>query len=138
MITFNAEEVCLPKNIGKTTEVWIEKCIGEHKLHVGEVAVIFCSDEYLLKINQEYLKHDYYTDVITFDYREHDIISGDIFISVERVEDNATSLNLSMESELHRVLIHGVLHLCGYKDKTDEDKKVMTEQEDRFLAMMGI
>lgn len=99
----------------------------------GEINYIFCDDEYLLKVNREYLKHDYYTDVITFDYVKGKTISGDIFVSLPRIFDNAETLSKDFESEFFRVLAHGVLHLCGYKDKTDEEIAEMRNKEDYYL-----
>ncbi len=99
----------------------------------GEINYIFCDDEYLLKVNREYLKHDYYTDIITFDYVKGKTISGDIFVSLPRIFDNAETLSKDFESEFFRVLAHGVLHLCGYKDKTDEEIAEMRSKEDYYL-----
>ena len=99
----------------------------------GEINYIFCDDEYLLQVNREYLKHDYYTDVITFDYVKGKTISGDIFVSLPRIFDNAQTLSEDFESEFFRVLAHGVLHLCGYKDKTDEEIAEMRSKEDYYL-----
>ena len=99
----------------------------------GEINYIFCNDEYLLQVNREYLKHDYYTDVITFDYVKGKTISGDIFVSLPRIFDNAQTLSKDFESEFFRVLAHGVLHLCGYKDKTDEEIAEMRSKEDYYL-----
>lgn len=99
----------------------------------GEINYIFCDDEYLLKVNREYLKHDYYTDVITFDYVKGKTISGDIFVSLPRIFDNAETLSKDFESEFFRVLAHGVLHLCGYKDKTEEEIAEMRSKEDYYL-----
>lgn len=99
----------------------------------GEINYIFCDDEYLLQVNREYLKHDYYTDVITFDYVKGKTISGDIFVSLPRIFDNAQTLSKDFESEFFRVLAHGVLHLCGYKDKTDEEIAEMRSKEDYYL-----
>lgn len=99
----------------------------------GEINYIFCDDEYLLQVNREYLKHDYYTDVITFDYVKGKTISGDIFVSLPRIFDNAETLSKDFESEFFRVLAHGVLHLCGYKDKTDEEIAEMRSKEDYYL-----
>jgi len=99
----------------------------------GEINYIFCDDEYLLKVNREYLKHDYYTDVITFDYVKGKTISGDIFVSLPRIFDNAQTLSKDFESEFFRVLAHGLLHLCGYKDKTDEEIAEMRSKEDYYL-----
>lgn len=99
----------------------------------GEINYIFCDDEYLLQVNREYLKHDYYTDVITFDYVKGKTISGDIFVSLTRIFDNAQTLSKDFESEFFRVLAHGLLHLCGYKDKTEEEIAEMRSKEDYYL-----
>lgn len=109
---------------------WIKSIILDFEKRVGEINYIFCDDEYLLDINQKYLQHDTYTDIITFDYSENKTISGDIFVSIERVKENATLYSKGFEEELHRVLAHGILHLCGYKDKTEKEAKEMRTQED--------
>jgi probable rRNA maturation factor len=109
-------------------------CVVEGK-SLGDVSLIFCSDEHLLQINKDHLQHDYYTDIITFDYTVEDIISGDLFISVDRVQDNADEFDVLFQDELHRVCVHGLLHLCGYKDKSDEDEKRMREKEDEMLML---
>ena len=96
---------------------------------------IFCTDEYLLKINQRFLKHDYYTDIITFDLSETNKIYGEVYISVDRLKENAAKYNTSSSDELHRLLFHGAIHLCGYKDKTVKEKRVMTEKEDVYLKL---
>ena len=100
---------------------------------LGDISIIFVSDQYLLEINQKYLNHDYFTDIITFDYCEDNVISGDLFISVDRVKENADSFNVDELTEIHRVMIHGVLHLCGYKDKTEEEEKNMRLLENKYL-----
>ena len=100
---------------------------------IGEISIIFVSDSYLLEMNQKYLNHDYYTDIITFDYCEMNIVSGDLFISVDRVQENAESFDVDFLTELQRVMIHGVLHLCGYKDKTEEEERLMRELENKYL-----
>lgn len=100
----------------------------------GDISVIFCSDEYLLEMNKEYLNHDYYTDIITFDYVEGNVISGDLFISVDRVKDNAVQFDSTLLKELYRVVFHGTLHLVGYKDKTEDEKIVMRSKEDFYLS----
>jgi rRNA maturation RNase YbeY len=100
---------------------------------LGDISIIFVSDQYLLEMNQKYLNHDYFTDIITFDYCEHNIISGDLFISVDRVKENADSFNVDELTEIHRVMIHGVLHLCGYKDKTEEEEKNKRLLENKYL-----
>ncbi len=111
----------------------LSKLITEEAKVIGDISIIFVSDEYLLEMNKKYLNHDYYTDIITFDYCEKNVISGDLFISVERVEENADTFNISFISELHRVMIHGVLHLCGYRDKTDEEQVEMRSMENKYL-----
>ncbi len=100
---------------------------------LGDISIIFVSDQYLLEMNQKYLNHDYFTDIITFDYCEDNVISGDLFISVDRVKENADSFNVDVLTEIHRVMIHGVLHLCGYKDKTEEEEKNMRLLENKYL-----
>lgn len=113
---------------------WLsDTCIAEGKT-LEEVNFIFCSDEYLLKMNIEYLQHDYYTDIISFDYCEDDLIFGDLFISKDRVLENSFSNNVSFENELSRVMVHGVLHLCGYKDKTEDESFLMRAKEDFYLS----
>lgn len=101
---------------------------------LGDLSIILCSDNYLLKINKQYLKHDYYTDIITFDYVEDNRISGDLFISIERIKENSVEYNTTLIKELYRVMFHGVLHLIGYNDKNAEEKKVMREKEDFYLS----
>jgi len=116
---------------------WIIGSIKAEGSYVGELNFIFCSDEYLLKINQEYLNHDTYTDIITFDNsNEEEEISGDIFISIERVADNASKFKIDQQTELHRVIIHGVLHLLGFLDKTIADKTLMTSKENQYLSII--
>lgn len=115
-------------------KTWMENIITSEGKKIGDINYIFCDDEYLLKINQEYLQHDYYTDIITFDYVKGRTISGDIFVSVTRVKDNATTLSRNFESEFHRVLAHGILHLCGYKDKSEEEIKEMRAKEEEYIA----
>jgi rRNA maturation RNase YbeY len=114
---------------------WLTKSIRAEKHSPGEISFVFCSDKYLLKINRTYLKHDYYTDIITFDYCENKTVSGDIFISIDRVKDNAHHYKVSFENELYRVMIHGVLHLCGYGDKSTAAAKRMRQKEDYYLSL---
>ena len=116
---------------------WISKvCLSENH-QLGDISIIFCSDEYLLDMNRTHLDHDYYTDIITFDYTDNQIVSGDLFISVDRVRENASDFNVSFQHELHRVMIHGVLHLCGYKDKSDDEEKLMRSKENNALSMIS-
>ena len=115
---------------------WIQNVVEEHEGLLGEIFIQFVSDEHLLEINRESLDHDYYTDIITFDYVAGELISGDLFISVDRVGENAAKIGASFDYELHRVIIHGVLHLIGYADKTEEDSADMREAEDDCLKML--
>lgn len=110
----------------------VSVCQAEDKT-VGDVSVVFMSDEALLKVNQEFLRHDYYTDIITFDYCDDKLVSGDLFVSVDRVKDNSASLDVGFDEELNRVLVHGLLHLCGYGDKLTGEEKQMREKEDFYL-----
>jgi rRNA maturation RNase YbeY len=115
---------------------WIKQAIKKEKYKLGELSYNFCSDEYLLQINIEHLNHDFYTDIITFELNEDKTIIGDIYISIDRVKDNAKQNNKSFTNELMRVLIHGVLHLCSYKDKTKKDAANMREKEDYYLSLL--
>ena len=117
---------------------WITRIIISEDSVVGNINFIFCEDNYLLKINQKYLKHDTFTDIITFDYTEDGLIHGDIFISVERVKDNAEGYNISFKDELQRVMVHGLLHLLGYNDKSEEDIKRMREKEEEKIKMFHV
>ena len=114
---------------------WIKEVANLHNKVIGEIDYVFCSDEFLLKINQEYLSHDTYTDIITFDYSMADELAGEIYISTDRVSDNAEHYGVSMTEELHRVMIHGILHLSGYGDKSKEEKQNMRDLENKALAM---
>jgi rRNA maturation RNase YbeY len=123
-------------NLQNSEEVasWISAIISNENFEEGEVSYIFCDDEYLHKLNLEFLNHDTLTDIISFDNSLGNQINGDIFISVERVKENTNSFNTSFENELHRVIIHGVLHYCGYKDKTKKDADLMRTKEDAALS----
>lgn len=112
---------------------WLEQIILTENKKTGDINYIFADDAYILKINQDYLKHDYYTDIITFDYVKGKTISGDIFVSLPRISDNAKMLNKDLEREFLRVLAHGILHLCGYKDKSEEEISAMRDKEDFYL-----
>ncbi len=111
----------------------VKRLISNELKNFNEITVVFCSDDYLLKMNEQYLNHDYYTDIITFDYTENSVIAGDLFISVDRVRENAQKFNTHFVNELFRVVFHGVLHLAGYKDKTDDEQKLMRKKEDFYL-----
>lgn len=117
---------------------WIDAVILSEEKELGEVSYIFCDDEYLLEINKQYLNHDTLTDIISFDYTEDNIISGDIFISLERVRDNAADLNTTFDEELKRVMIHGILHYCGYKDKSANEELLMRSKEDEKIQMFHV
>lgn len=114
---------------------WFSQVCALEEKTLGEISVIFCSDEYLLEMNQTHLNHDYYTDIITFDYSIEDEVSGDLFISIDRVADNAQEFSSAFTDELNRVCVHGLLHLCGYKDKSPEDEALMRSKEDDMLAL---
>lgn len=118
--------------------VWAEACGRAEGFEIGDINFIFCDDAYLLKINQEYLGHDYYTDIITFDYVVGKMLSGDVFISIDRVTENARTYHVSFEEELKRVMAHGLLHLMGYKDKSDQEKQLMRKKEDEKLKMFHV
>lgn len=130
--TEDVKEVRIPKRKIRT---WVNQCITSYNKTTGDINYIFCSDEFLRHINIEYLQHDYYTDIITFNYNKGDDISGDIYISLERVKDNAEEYNVNFHTELQRVVIHGVLHLVGFNDNTKEEKKEMRKAEDASLAL---
>ena len=119
---------------GKTKiKSWLKSTIEHYKKSIGTINIVFCSDQHLLVINKEYLNHDYYTDIITFNFCENKTISGDLFISIDRIKDNSKKNKLHFVNELHRVIIHGVLHLCGFNDKTNEEKKEIRQLENYFL-----
>lgn len=136
MIEFNYEIDFKLENEEKHQQ-WIVSCIETYGFKEGELNYIFCDDEYLLKLNVEFLDHDTLTDIISFDYTMGKLISGDIFISVERVQENAKIFNQRTDNELSRVIIHGILHFMGFKDKSPKDKKAMRAEEDKCLAMLN-
>lgn len=132
MIQFFYEN--LPESVNTDYTIWLKDIILSEGKKLGEINYIFCDDDYLLKVNQDYLQHDYYTDIITFDYVKGKTISGEIFVSLQRISDNASTLSKNYEEELRRVLAHGILHLCGYKDKTEEEEQLMRSKEDYYIA----
>ncbi|MEN8223902.1 MAG: rRNA maturation RNase YbeY [Bacteroidota bacterium] len=137
LIQFFSEEVSFKLEHEKEIQDWISAMIHEEGLEAGVLNYIFCNDEYLLQLNQQYLDRNTLTDVIAFDYRENDDeVSGDIFISVERTAENAEKFGQSHEKELFRVIVHGALHLCGYDDHSPEEKTLMTEKEDKYLSLL--
>ena len=123
------------EKIQENLKIWIEKIIISEEKKIGAINYIFFDDEYLLKINQDFLDHDYYTDIITFDQVRGKTISGEIFVSLQRIKDNASLISKNYEEEKKRVIAHGVLHLCGYKDKTEEQQKIMRAKEDFYLSL---
>lgn len=120
----------------ETYSSWLSNAISEMQKEVGNINYIFCDDAYLLKINRKYLQHDTFTDIISFDYSENNTIAGDIFISIDRVKENAKEFDVSFLEELKRVLIHGVLHFAGYNDKTKVEKDTMRKQENYYIKYL--
>ena len=135
MITYNAENVRLPKIRKRDTTAWIKAVAAEYGRKGGDVGYMFVDDDKILEVNREYLGHDYYTDVITFDYDEDDIVSGDIVISLDTVRSNAALFGKTYEDELNRVIIHGILHLCGINDKGSGEREIMEAAENRALDL---
>jgi rRNA maturation RNase YbeY len=141
MISFHSEGIKFNLKNKAILKKWISSTIEKKKRKTGELNFIFCSDEHLLGINKQYLDHNTYTDIITFDYSEDDPkqpVSGDVFISIDRVKENAETFSKTFDNELHRVIIHGTLHLLGYKDKTKAAKEEMTKEEDACLKKLSI
>ena len=135
MITYNTDGVKMPKIKRKDTTEWIKAVAQSYGRKVGEVGYMFVNDAKILEINNEYLGHDYYTDVITFDYDEGDVVNGDIVISLDTVRTNAQLFDKAFEEELYRVIIHGILHLCGLNDKGPGEREIMEEAENKALKM---
>ena len=136
MISYHLEDMEKPKICTRRTSAWVKKVAASHGKTIGEIAYIFCSDPYILDVNKKYLQHDYYTDVITFDYCEGNKLSGDIFISIDTVRSNAEQFGTDFYEELSRIIIHGILHLCGFKDKEPAAKEQMTAEENKALALL--
>ena len=136
MITFNYETEFTLENEERTSN-WVEEIIVKEDFTLGEVNYIFCDDKYLHKINVEFLQHDTFTDIISFDYTLGKTVNGDIYISVERVKENAEKFNVTFDNEMHRVIIHGILHYLGNKDTTEEDKKRMRNKENECLLVLN-
>lgn len=134
-ISYFAEDVKMPTIKRRETTDWIRRVASGYGKKCGDIAYIFCSDEKILEVNKTYLQHDYYTDVITFDYTEGDKISGDIFISIDTVRSNAELFGTDYDEELHRIIIHGVLHLCGINDKGPGEREIMTCHENEALKL---
>ena len=135
-VYFHNEDVKLEANSSELS-TWIKNAVNSLGFLVGDINVIFCSDEHLKEINIKYLNHDYYTDIITFDYSEKNLIGGDQFISTDRIKENSSKNKVKFIVELYRVIIHGVLHLCGFNDKTSAEKKKIREKEDYLLSLIN-
>lgn len=136
MITYNADGVKMPNIRKRTVSVWIKAVAATFGRKVGEIGYMFVDDEKILEVNNEYLGHDYYTDIITFDYDEGDTISGDLVISLDTVRTNAEKFGKDYNEELHRVIIHGILHLCGINDKGPGEREIMEAHENKALALL--
>ena len=138
MISFHADNISMPDIDFRKVEQWIKAVAAQYGFSVGELNYIFCDDEKILAVNQEFLQHNYYTDVITFDYTTRTRVNGDIYISLNTVQSNAEQVGASFTHELHRIIIHGLLHLTGQADKTPETKAQMTAKEEDALAKIAI
>lgn len=136
MISYNTDGVKMPDIRKRENTAWVKAVAATYGKKVGEIAYIFVDDEKILEVNRQYLQHDYYTDIITFDYTEGDTISGDLFISLDTVRTNAEQVGATYEQELCRVIIHGILHLCGINDKGPGEREIMEAAEDRALALL--
>lgn len=136
MITYSAENVRMPQIKKRDTTKWIRDVAATYGKRVGEIGYLFCDDEYILSVNRQYLGHDYYTDIITFDYCEGDVLNGDLVISLDTVRTNADLFGKPYEEELHRVIIHGILHLCGQNDKGPGEREQMEAAENRALSLL--
>ena len=135
MISYQTEGVKMPAIKRRETTAWIKAVAATYGKKVGDIAYIFCDDEKILEVNRQYLQHDYYTDIITFDYTEDNVISGDLFISLDTVRSNSEEQGTTYEEELHRVIIHGILHLCGIDDKGPGEREIMEAAENKALEM---
>ncbi len=134
MITYQTDGVKMPKIKRREVSAWIKSVAASHGMKIGDIAYIFCNDDKIIEVNREYLQHDYYTDIITFDYTEENIISGDLFISLDTVRSNSEMLGVSYMQELYRVIIHGILHLCGINDKGEGEREIMEMHENNALV----
>ena len=135
-ISYHAEDISFPKIKRREITNWIKEIASDYNKRVGEISYIFCSDEKILQINQQYLNHDYYTDIITFDYSEENTISGDLFLSLDTIKSNSEKYHVDYQQEMYRVIIHGILHLCGLKDKTPKEEKIMRDSENKALTIL--
>jgi probable rRNA maturation factor len=138
VINFFNEDIDFPDIDTYKYIKWIYRVLKNYNYVIGDINYIFCSDNYILNINKEYLNHDYFTDIITFNYNENDAINSDIFISLHTVEENSFQYNTSFQSELSRVIIHGILHLVGFNDSNDQQQQLMTQKEDEALSLLSL
>ncbi|MCI1682307.1 MAG: rRNA maturation RNase YbeY [Bacteroides sp.] len=138
MISYQTDGIEMPSIEQQKTTEWIKSVAATYQKRVGEIAYIFCSDEKIIEINRQYLQHDYYTDIITFDYCEGNRLSGDIFISLDTVHSNAEQFGNAYMNELYRVIIHGILHLCGINDKGPGERQIMEAAENKALVLLSI
>ncbi|MFW5616325.1 MAG: rRNA maturation RNase YbeY [Prevotella pectinovora] len=136
MISYDSEGIAMPKIKKRETTAWIKAVVASYKRRLGDIGYMFVDDEKILEVNREYLGHDYYTDVITFDYDEDDVVSGDRVISLDPVRSNAELFGKEYDDELHRVIIHGILHLCGINDKGPGEREIMEAAENKALALL--
>lgn len=136
MITYNVIDVKMPEISHRETTKWVRAVAASYGKRVGEVAYVFCNDDKILEVNRQYLKHDYFTDIITFDYCEVDMLSGDLFISLDTVRTNAELFHKTYDDELHRVIIHGILHLVGINDKGPGEREIMEAAENKALDLL--
>lgn len=135
MIRYFTEDVKFALKDKLTNNRWLKMVAGSEIRTIGDINIIFCSDNYILDVNMRYLHHDYFTDIITFDYCEGKTLSGDLFISIDSVRENAVEYGVEFDEELHRVMVHGLLHLVGYDDHTPEEERIIHEKEDYYLGM---
>ena len=135
MVSYFTEDTSFAFKEKRLTSRWL-KLVAESEIRrLGDISIVFCSDNYILDVNMKYLQHDYFTDIITFDYCEGNVLSGDLFISIDSVRENAVLYGAEFEDELNRVMVHGLLHLIGYDDHTEEEQKIMREKEDYYLSL---
>ena len=137
MVTYNVIDIKMPDISHRETTAWVRAVAASYGKRVGDIAYVFCNDDKILEVNRQYLQHDYYTDIITFDYCEGDMLSGDLFISLDTVRTNAEQFGKTYDDELHRVIIHGILHLVGINDKGPGESEIMEAAEDKALTLLS-
>ncbi len=137
MITYQTEQVAMPQIDSARITEWVQQVADSYGMRVGNINYIFVNDARILEVNREFLQHDYYTDIITFDYTEGSFISGDLFVSLDTIRTNAEMVGATYNEELHRVIIHGVLHLCGINDKEPGEREIMEDAENKALKLYG-